>query len=189
MTPFEYIIVLISIILGLGITTLLTGVAELIKHNRSTKLFTPYLIWIGLVFVLHIHEWWESYSLKSITTWKLPMFLFVILYPIALYVLAHLLFPSDLKEKAFNSKEFYLSNYPKLFITTLIFVTISFLYNITITGHKVYEQVPHFIIAIVLLTILLTKNKSPIVHTLVSFFFLLLLVISLMLTTESLQIN
>jgi hypothetical protein len=96
MSPFEYVIVLVSIILGLGITTILTGLAELIKH-RQLKWYAPYIIWLFLVFVLHIHEWWESYTLKSVEVWKLPMFLFIILYPINLYVLAHLLFPSDLK--------------------------------------------------------------------------------------------
>src|SRR5688572_7195506 len=125
MSPFEYIIVLISIILGLGITTILTGVAELIKHSRATVFFTPYIIWIVLVFVMHIHEWWVSYELKNITSWSLPMFLLIILYPIALYILAHLLFPNDLKEKGFDTKAFYLNNYPRLFVVTIILVILS----------------------------------------------------------------
>jgi len=53
MSPFEYVIVLISIILGLGITLVLTGIAELIRKWNAIKIFWPYLIWIGLVFVLH----------------------------------------------------------------------------------------------------------------------------------------
>src|SRR5688572_25096937 len=115
MTPFEYVIVLISIILGLGITTILTGIANFIKYPPAERFYLPYAIWILLVFVLHIHEWWESYSLKSLETWKLPVFLFIILYPIALYILAHLLFPSDLR-KGLLTKSFYMNNYPRIFI-------------------------------------------------------------------------
>src|SRR5687767_8565308 len=106
MTPFEYVIVLISIILGLGITTILTGVAELMKHTRPVSLYTPYIIWILLVFVLHIQEWWVSYQLKSVNIWELQFFLLIILYPINLYILAHLLFPGTLSTE-FSSKDFY----------------------------------------------------------------------------------
>src|SRR5690348_2390807 len=111
MSPFEYVIVLISIILGLGITTILTGIAEWIKHYRNSTLYLPYLIWIAIVFIMHIHEWWECYTLKSITVWRLPLFLFIIIYPIDLYVLAHLLFPKQQDESS-DSRKFYYERYP-----------------------------------------------------------------------------
>src|SRR5688572_9367202 len=121
MTPFEYVIVLISIILGLGITTILTGVAELIKHGKPLKIYTPYIIWIVLIFVLHIQDWWISYQLMSVKVWTLHFFLLVILYPINLYILAHLLFPGTLS-KDFNSKEFYLTHYTRIFVGAIILV-------------------------------------------------------------------
>ncbi|QOI98670.1 MAG: hypothetical protein HRU69_14785 [Flammeovirgaceae bacterium] len=62
MTPFEYVIVLISIILGLGITVILSGVAGLIRQWRKMAVYWPYLIWVVLVFVMHIHEWWNMYA-------------------------------------------------------------------------------------------------------------------------------
>jgi MFS superfamily sulfate permease-like transporter len=65
MSPFEYVVVLVSIIIGLGITLVLTGIAQLLREEQRVKLFWPYLIWIGLVFVMHIHEWWITYQLKS----------------------------------------------------------------------------------------------------------------------------
>jgi hypothetical protein len=98
MTPFEYVIVLISVIIGLGITTILTGIAELIKHTKPVRFYTPYIIWIVLIFVLHIQDWWISYQYKSITIWTLQSFLLLILYPINLYILAHLLFPNELSK-------------------------------------------------------------------------------------------
>src|SRR5687768_12309249 len=107
MSPFEYIIVLISIILGLGITLVLTGIAELIRRWNTVKIFWPHFIWIGLVFVLHIHEWWVTYELKSITVWSLPTFLFVVLYPIVLFILANILFPTKWKKEQVNLREYY----------------------------------------------------------------------------------
>lgn len=60
MTPFEYVSVLISLILGLGLSLILTDAARLIKRWSKISLFGPYLIWIALVYILRIHEWWET---------------------------------------------------------------------------------------------------------------------------------
>ncbi|MFZ6013500.1 MAG: hypothetical protein ACOYXT_24375 [Bacteroidota bacterium] len=185
MSPFEYVIVLISIILGLGITTILTGVAELIKHTRKLQLYGPYMIWLLLVFVLHIQEWWHSYALKSIAVWKLPMFLFILLYPINLYVLAHLLFPADLKQD-FDAKEFYLQNYPRLFISAIIIVCLSIIHNIFLEGYPVYSQGVQFLLLALLSFFVITKNKNSVLHTLMSVFMLVVMLVILLFTKESL---
>jgi len=189
MSPFEYVIVLISIILGLGITTILTGVAELIKHSRSTTFFAPYIIWIVLVFVMHIHEWWVSYELKSITVWSLPMFLLIILYPIALYILAHLLFPSDLKEKGFDSKEFYLSNYRRLFGLTIILVVVSVIHNLTFSGYHIQDQIPHLLVSVSLLIILVTGTRKVLVHMIVAIFLLTVMLVTFAIIRDMLLIT
>ena len=187
MSPFEYVIVLVSIILGLGITTILTGLAELIKH-RQLRWYAPYIIWLVLVFVLHIHEWWESYSLKSIETWRLPMFLFIILYPINLYVLAHLLFPSDLKSD-FNPKDFYLNNYPKFFISAIISVILSIIHNLTIESYHLKDQIVQFLVLVILTTFLLSRTKSNTAHIIASVFLLTIMLVSLVLTQDMLIIG
>jgi hypothetical protein len=173
--------------LGLGITTILTGLAELIKH-RQLRWYAPYIIWLFLVFVLHIHEWWESYSLKSIEVWKLPMFLFIILYPINLYVLAHLLFPSDLKSD-FKPKDFYLNNYPKFFISAIISVILSVIHNITIESYHLKDQIIQLVVLIILITFLISKPKGNMAHIITSVFLLMIMLVSLVLTRDSLVIN
>lgn len=184
MTPFEYVIVLISIITGLGITTILSGLAEIIKHRHSSRFYAPYFIWILLVFVMHIHEWWESYSLRSIEEWKLPMFLFVILYPIALYILAHLLFPADMRNN-FNSREFFLANYPRIFVTAITLVVLSILHNVLIGGYKLTDQVIQFVLMAALLTVLLMKIRNSLVHHVVAIVFLAIMLGSLILLQDT----
>src|SRR4051812_23976190 len=93
MTPFEYVTVLISIILGLGITQIISGVADLIHNSERVKIYWPHLLWVILAFFLHVQEWWQIYELKSYTGWYLPVFIFIILYPINLFILARILFP------------------------------------------------------------------------------------------------
>jgi hypothetical protein len=188
MTPFEYVIVLISVILGLGITTILTGVAELIKHTRSVGLYTPYIIWIVLIFVLHIQDWWISYKLKSVDVWTLHFFLLIVLYPINLYILAHLLFPASLS-KDFRSKDFYLEYYPRFFIGAITLVIISITQNLIVDGLPVFTQIPHFIVFVALLIMLITKSKNTTVHFFLSIILLVVMVVSFALDQENLTIH
>jgi hypothetical protein len=178
MTAFEYVIVLISIILGLGITTILTGVAELIKQTRLSGLYAPYIIWIALVFVIYIQEWWVTYELKSVQAWTLHKFLIILIYPISLYILAHLLFPTGVSRE-FTSKEFYLNNYPRLFIGVIILDIQSIIHNLAFSGLALQTQIPHLVVIIILSYMITTKTKSSRVHTAVALVLLLILLVSL----------
>jgi len=178
MSPFEYVIVLISIILGLGITTLLTGVAQLIKHHERTRFYGPYLILIVLVFVLHVHEWWESYTLKSVAVWPLLLFLFIILYPINLYVLAHLLFPSNL-DSGYDTRDFYHTNYRKIFLWACSLPVLSIIQNLTVSQYALSDQLGQISVLALLVTMVVVQPTRTITHLIICLILLILLLVSL----------
>jgi hypothetical protein len=188
MTPFEYVIVLISVILGLGITTILTGVAELIKNMRPVRLYAPYVLWIIIIFVLHFQDWWLSYQLMSVTEWSLQFFLLIVLYPINLYILAHLLFPASIP-KDFNSKDFFLEHYSRFFIGAIILVIVSIIQNIFISDLSLLTQLPHGIVLTVLLYMMITKNKSSAIHMAVSIFLLIVMIVGFAADQQNLVIH
>ncbi len=130
MSPFEFVAVLISIILGLGITQIMSGLADLIHQWKDVRLYWPHLAWIILVFILHVQDWWLLYQLRDITTWQLPLFLFQVLYPISLFILARLLFPLTGDPNATNMKSYYLANYRKFFAMTMVLALLSAAENI-----------------------------------------------------------
>jgi hypothetical protein len=185
MSPFEFITVLISIILGLGITTILTGVAERIKHFHSTKLYLPYFVWIIIVFVLHIYEWWNSFTLRAIEIWSLPMFLFILLYPIMLYVLAHLLFPSN-TDQPFDAKVFYFANYRRYYGIAIMLIVLSILHNLFVEHLPVVSQVAQLAALFIIVAFVLSKTEKEIMHILVATALLSMLIISLILSNETL---
>lgn len=188
MSPFEYVSVLISLILGLGITFILTGIARMIKHERSLRIFWPYLIWIGLVFVLHLHEWWEIYYLKSRTSWNLPVFLFVVLYPILLFILANLLFPIRWN-MVIDLKEFYFSICGKFFFFTICLTVVAILQNLYLHDLSLLEQPVQLSVLVSFLSLLLWKTRNVIVHTVVAIIFMMVLIGSLIFTSETLVIK
>ena len=134
MTPFEYVSVLTSIILGLGVTQILTGIADLVHQWEKVKLYWPHLLWVVLVFVLHIQEWWITYQLHTIESWRLPTFLFFILVPVSLFILARILFPFNLQEDVIDLKVFYYGNFRKFFLWTMILNVLSMITNVIVDG-------------------------------------------------------
>ena len=62
MDQFEYVMVLVSIIVGLGIAHLLLGVGGVINRltdrQRPLKLSVAYLAWLAMLFVWMVLFWW-----------------------------------------------------------------------------------------------------------------------------------
>ena len=189
MSPFEYVSVLISIIYGLGITLVLTGVAELIRRWKTIIPFWPYFIWIALVFVLHIYEWWEHYTLRLFPSWSLPMFLFVILYPILLFILANLLFPMKWSKKGIDLKEFYFATYSKFFLWTILLAALAIIQNVVLEGYKLQDQLVQIIVLVAFSSLLIWRTKNVIVHTVIALLMLLFMLGSIIYTSDTLLVQ
>lgn len=167
MTPFEYVTVLISIILGLGITQIVTGIGDGIHQWNRIKIYWPHALWIVLVFVMHIHEWWYTYELKKHEQWHLVSFLFLILYPILLFVLARILFPFGAMDTDVDFKVFYFNNYRKFFLLVSLLVVLAILQDMFLEGYSFVSQLPKLAIPVVLSTLAMKKVKHEFLHQVV----------------------
>ena len=107
MEIFNYVMVLASIILGLGITHLLQGVAGIAQHPGRNRLYWVHLVWVASTFLGAVFWWWWEFRLSTTTVWTFQLYLFVLLYAFIIYLNCALLFPSDLKGYAGYEDYFY----------------------------------------------------------------------------------
>ncbi|HTE47360.1 MAG TPA: hypothetical protein VK636_19065 [Gemmatimonadaceae bacterium] len=107
MDQFNYLAVLISIILGLGITQLLSGFGRLLQGRQRVRLYWPTLAWVGLLLVLHVQTWWAMFGLRTLRSWSFLGFLLVLLQPIVLYLLSALALPDANSETATDLRAHY----------------------------------------------------------------------------------
>jgi hypothetical protein len=105
---YLHIRVVISIIVGLCITTLLNGFARFVQHPRRAKVSILHLGWAASLLLWVIHFWWWEFRLTLIQQWTFAIYFFVILYAILFYFLATLLFPSDLMDYS-GYEDYFLS--------------------------------------------------------------------------------
>jgi hypothetical protein len=105
---YSHVKVVISIIVGLCITTLLKGFAVFVQHPRRAKVSLLHLGWAASLLLWIIHFWWWEFRLAMVPRWTFEIYFFVILYAILFYFLSTLLFPSDLNDYA-GYEDYFLS--------------------------------------------------------------------------------
>ena len=177
-SAFEYVTILISIILGLGITQVLSSIAEYIHHSKKVTFYYPHSIWVAIILFMHIQEWFVIYELKGYPVWKLPTFLFIILYPIALFIITKLLFPIKLTDNELDLKEYYLNNFPKIFYLFSICILLSVIFNLYFLKTILWQQLLLLIPGCLFLYFAKQKIKQDKMHKALSIFILLLIIIT-----------
>lgn len=98
MDEFEYVMVLVSIIMGLGITHILFGLGGLIDRlsgpDRDLRLSLAHATWLGFLFAWMVMFWWWEFRFSQLpVAWTMGLYLFLIGYSIALFLLAVVLVP------------------------------------------------------------------------------------------------
>jgi hypothetical protein len=124
---FSHLSVLITIILGLGIAQLVTGLGRLIVLRGRIRLYWPVVAWIVLLLVGHILTWWTMVFLRYYHGWNFFSFLVVLLQPIVLYFLAVLMLsaftsgesPVDLKQNYYANSRWFFSLFVLSFCVSL----------------------------------------------------------------------
>lgn len=103
MNAFSYVMVLVSIILGLGITHLLSSFSEVIHRVRGVgkpiRVEGVYLIWVSYSILYLVSFWWWEFKYQQIEIeWSFGLYLFIIAYAISLFMMAAILVPTSLEE-------------------------------------------------------------------------------------------
>ena len=135
MDQFNYLAVLISIILGLGITQLLSGVGRLLQARGRVRLYWPTLGWVAVLLVLHVQTWWAMFGLRTLQTWTFAAFLLVLLQPIVLFLLSALALPDPNSATADDLRAHYYFHTRWFFGLAAGLIVVSLVRDRVIAGH------------------------------------------------------
>jgi len=95
-SSFEFLSVLISVVVGLGIANILTGVGRLIHRDNVVRLSLSFAAWTVYVSFYMVVYWWTVvFGWQVWEDWNLLVFMFVLTYGLILYLLSVILFPPD----------------------------------------------------------------------------------------------
>lgn len=83
MTLFEFITVMVSMILALSLGHLLEGISYLIRVRGRVRWNLPYVLWLGTLVPSLVNHWWSLWDLRELT-WNYASFLYILIAPIML---------------------------------------------------------------------------------------------------------
>lgn len=93
---FEYLGVLISVIMGLGVTHLAVGASKLVQNRDRCKPSLTHSLWTVFMLMYIVIVWWGMYWWSNHTDWLNYEYLFITAYALILFFLSALLFPHDM---------------------------------------------------------------------------------------------
>jgi len=110
---FQHVMVLISIIIGLGITNLLLGLSggieRFTENTRPLRTSWATVFWLAYLFLMMVlFWWWEFRLLGSLKQWSLWNYFLVICYAVVLFLHVALLIPRDW-DKVDDMNEYFLA--------------------------------------------------------------------------------
>jgi len=103
---YLHVRVLLSMVIGLGLTHLLRHFARMVEPAKRKQVYWVHLVWALSMFLFLLHFWWWEFRLSAITNWTFNLYLFVTMYALILYLLCALLFPENLDDYR-DYREYY----------------------------------------------------------------------------------
>ncbi len=95
MSEFEYIAVLVSLVLGLGLANILTGLGRMINRRNEFEIDKIHFVWSLALFVVLVLNWWVFFQNKDWNDWSFEYFLAIIIWAVIFYLMTVVLFPND----------------------------------------------------------------------------------------------
>ena len=106
MNLFEFLMILLSLIVGLGITEILSGIARFLKQNGGREYPWTHGLATTAVFIALLQNFWESWGLRTLEVWSFPAMLLMLGSPICLYLMAYILFPEPNEQSGLDDYYF-----------------------------------------------------------------------------------
>ena len=124
MSAFDFLFVIVAIVLTLGIAELLGGVVRILRGELRTN--PLHALWILIIFQLQVQLAWGLWGLHTRATWRYPEFLVLLSGPVVVYLIAALLYPADEAERA---DAHLLRRRRPFFLLNAIYVAVTALYS------------------------------------------------------------
>ncbi|WP_420129893.1 hypothetical protein [Longimicrobium sp.] len=166
MNTGEYLSVLVSIIVGLGLSHLLSSVGKLLSRRRRVRVYMPSVVAAVIVFLAHVQFWWGSFEFGRRIESNFFAFLVFLLTPILLYLIAVLVLPELDQDDSgeVSLRDHYFEARPWFFGLTVLIPIVTAVRNIGFQGAEFWNQDRPFELAFFLVALVGLVTASERVH-------------------------
>jgi hypothetical protein len=171
---FDYVAVMLSVVLGMAMTRLLGGIGDYVPIRRRVRAYWIHGCWIVMLLLLTLHMWWVLWELRGLPVWTSREFAWVVLGPGALVVAAYLAVP-DLRTESLDLERYYYDTSPTFF-SVLAFITLWGMATEPLLGLRsafAAFRILQLVVVVLLVTCAVSKDRR--VHAVATVLMMLLL--------------
>jgi hypothetical protein len=179
---FEFLMVLVSVVIGLGLTEILSGGANLLRARSSVRFYWVHVLFqVGVFFAL-LQQWWESWRWVGVEEISFMAVLALLASPVLLYLIAHLLFPKPAENA--DLKAYYYRQTPLLWGLVVAGTVVGNVFRPLAWGHPVFEVSNLSGVPTLAIGVLLAASRKPRVHAILAPILIVLLLLDTLLTSS-----
>ena len=164
---FEYLTVLISVVVGLSVTSFLTNIVRIIHVRGDVTISWVQLFWSISILIWTIAFWWFTFVLAEQRQWTFPLFVFLLAYATLLFLLMALLFPEgtppnhNYRAQFMRNRVWYFSVFLLLLCVDLMDYFIKLDKDVPIVGHLSYAA---FVGPLIVLSVIALRTDNLLFH-------------------------
>ncbi len=170
---FEFLMIVISVVIGLALSELLTGVGNLLRVRKTVRFYWLHGFLVLGVFFALLQQWWESWDLVNVEAVSFGTVLLNLLPSLVLFLIAHLMFPDPAEDADLD--EYYYDQAPILWALVLFGTVVGTFAEPILHGTAVFtaDNMTGVPMIAICLALALWKNRmlhslgAPVVLTLV----------------------
>jgi len=159
---FEFLMVLVSVVIGLGVTEILTGWANLLRARKGVRFYWVHVLFQFGVFFGLLQQWWEFWDMARVGELTFVAVLTVLATPILLFLIAHLLFPTEAENA--DLEEYYYDQAPLLWSLVIGGATVGTFLRPVVFGYPVLHPANISGIPMIGLCVVLAASGNRRVH-------------------------
>ena len=164
--PYQHVVVVMSIVLGLSVTQLLKGLAQIYRTRKRVRPYWLHTAWVALLVVFSLLLWWLFWNYRSIEEWSFIRFVLYLAPMIVFYFLTAIVTP-DPSDPVTDYKEYYFSSRVGFFGTFALQVLLAHAAGVIIRGLPLLDPSDAFRLAMVVLLLIAMRSRSERVHAVV----------------------
>ena len=160
---YQHVLVVMSIVLGLAVTQLLKGVAQLYRTRKRVRTYWLHWAWTLLLVVFSLLLWWTYWSYRTITDWTFARFVLYLSPAVIFYLLSAIAFP-DPDEDVTDLREFYFANRVGFFGAFAAYGVMAGITAMVVRGMPLADSSNLFRAGMVVLLVVAMRSGSARVH-------------------------
>ncbi len=134
MSRFEYLSVLISIVIALGLTEVTVSWGRLLQNRRRVRFSWLQGFWSAYLVFFMVQFWWGFWNFRTVAGWSLASLLAVVAEAITLVLCALLMTPRQVGEGPVDLEALYFESARPFFLMAALLLVQLCLVDVAIVG-------------------------------------------------------